>query len=184
MSKDLHHADPGEYGPYGDSIRQVLELLASDRLFRFVGRLTARYIPVSDLATAQRLTFNPKPTTFHWFEDRSIIWQKPTTPYVMDVPEVRTKFDANFSRLQATIFDHIATQMPKELFDVCYDEVCDDFIGFVKCLASYGELDTVDNLTLEAYRQGGWPCGATGPRPVDEGSGFEDRQMHVYWKGR
>lgn len=76
-------------------------------------------------------------------------------------------------KVKQAVDGRVADQMPEALFEICYDQVCDDFIGLIECMASFGELDRTDSLTLEAYRQGGWPCGASGPRPTREACGFE-----------
>lgn len=182
MNDDIDMPVPKEFGPHQKAVAEVFNLVQSGHLFRFKGALSDRFLPVTTLATAQQIAFDPSPNAFHWVEDRKTLWKQPEKANVLGSPDARALYKGALNKLDTYIFQVIEEQIPPKMYEVCYSQVCEDLIGIARCLVAYGELDIIDQMALEAYRQGGWPCGATGPRPKSESDEFGERKIYVYWK--
>ncbi len=170
-----------DFGPHTAAVLDLLEILTGGNLFQFRGTLSDRFIPVPDLAEAARIASDPSRSEFHWFEDRKTVWKSPAKQSVLNTHPQAALFRANLRALEPEIDACLRAQMSEEMFAACFDEVYEEYVELAQCFVAFGESDAVDAYILEAYRQGGWPCGATGPRPQSEAEEFGDRKIYVYW---
>jgi hypothetical protein len=141
-----------------------------------------RFVAVHALADAIKRARSPEPGEFDWEDDRLAVWGGPVpdTPFLD--PRVQKSFKKNFAALNASIDRLICDTLPPEYRSI-YDDVYSDLVAIAQQFAYFARLDQLSALVWEAYTQGGWPCGCTGPGlgPDDE-LDLSGRKIYVYWE--
>jgi ankyrin repeat protein len=181
-SLPLRPSGPNDYGPHTPKVQHVIDFLKSGRLLRFQGHFDDRFMPVQSLAAAKKRARSPGAEEFDWEEDRLAVWDDAIPTNVFQDRRAADSYKKNFATLRSTLDRSINDTLPKE-YRSLYDDIYSDMIAFTEQLASFGQLDRLNALVWEAYVQGGWPCGCSGPglKPGDR-LDLSGRKIFVFWR--